>query len=38
MTDALLQDLITTIMICSYAVMVALGFISGIKLASLLSY
>lgn len=38
MTDVLLQDLITTVMMCTYAIMVALGFLAGVKLASLLSY
>jgi|GEM_PF-4196463 len=38
MTDVLLQDLITTVMVCSQAIMAGLGFVSGVKLASLLSY
>lgn len=38
MTDVLLQDLITTVMISSCSLMAALGFIAGVLLASLLSY
>ena len=38
MTDVLLQDIVTIIMVCSQAIMAGLGFLAGVKLASLLSY